>query len=347
MVRGEEDNVNSSGALRLGFAGTPAFAATIVQALIDNGYPPVIVYTKPDRPFGRGRKAAPSPVKVCAERAAIEICQPSSLRGVSLARHQLDAMVVAAYGLIVPPAMLTEPRHGCLNVHASLLPRWRGAAPVERAIIAGDEKSGVSIMQMAEGIDTGPVYLRRTLTIEPHWTGAALDRALAQLGADALLECLATLGSRDPVAQDETNASYAPKLTAADARVDWQCPAAAIARRIRALTERRPVTTTLADTRVRLLAAQVAATPADVAATPADVAAGTAGVTEAAGADSPPGTIVRLAKTYIGIATVDGTLNVQRLQLDRGSGRPLGARDAVNGYPQLFRVGARFDAITG
>lgn len=308
---------------RLGFAGTPVFAETILQALIEAGKPPVVVFTQPDRPFGRGRKSTPSLVKICAERAAIEVCQPVSLREVSLAAYRLDTLIVAAYGLIVPLSMLLEPRYGCLNVHASLLPRWRGAAPVERAIIAGDEQSGVSIMQMTEGIDTGAVYLKRALAIGPQWSGAALDKALARLGGEALLECLATLGSRDPVAQEEADATYAPKLTVADTHLNWQCSAVAIARRIRALADRLPVTVTLDDTRVRFLAAGYAPDPAAAA--------------------HVPGTIIRLDKQQIGIATGDGILQVQRLQLNRGGGRPLTVADAVNGYPRLFRTGARFD----
>ncbi len=315
----------SSGlAPRLGFAGTPQFAATILQALIQAEQTPVIVLTQPDRPFGRGRRKKPSAVKIVAESAGIEIRQPTTLRDVSVADCALDALIVAAYGLLVPPALLAEPRYGCLNVHASLLPRWRGAAPVERAMLAGDVTSGIAIMAMDKGLDTGPVYLSRALPIDPAWTGGELTQALALLGAQALLECLPGLADAQPTAQDEVEATYAAKLTSADAQVAWTASAEAIARQIRALTPRLPVHAMLADTRVRLLAAEVAS--------------GSEGQT------APPGSIIQAGKLGITIATGSGDLRLQRLQLNRGKGRPLSAAEAVNGYPALFFHGARFDA---
>ncbi len=312
---------------RLGFAGTPTFAATILEALIQADRAPVIVLTQPDRPFGRGRRLKPSAVKIVAEREGIEICQPTNLRGVSVADYALDALIVAAYGLLLPPALLAEPRYGAINVHASLLPRWRGAAPVERAMLAGDQTSGVAIMAMDEGLDTGPVYLSRSLPIDPAWTGGDLTQALAQLGAQVLLECLQGLADAQPTAQDEAGATYAAKLTSADARVDWTCSAEAIARRIRALTPRLPAYAVLTDTRVRLLRAEVAA--------------GTGA------ADAAPGTIIQADKHGITIATGNGHLLLQRLQLNRGKGQPLAAAAAVNGYPNLLCRGARFDADPG
>lgn len=312
---------------RLGFAGTPPFAATILQALIQAQRAPVIVLTQPDRPFGRGRRKKPSAVKTVAESAGIEICQPPNLRGFSLANYALDALIVAAYGLLLPPALLAEPRYGAINVHASLLPRWRGAAPVERAMLAGDATSGVAIMAMDEGLDTGPVYLSRALPIDPTWTGGDLTRALATLGAQALLECLAGLADRQPTAQDEAAATYAAKLTSTDARVDWTSSAATIARQIRALTPRLPARALLTDTRLRLHAAVAVAGSSDQTAA--------------------PGTIVQADKHGISITTGRGNLLLQRLQLNRGKGRPLTAADAVNGYPDLFCPGARFDADPG
>jgi methionyl-tRNA formyltransferase len=303
------------------------FAATILEALIQAEQAPVIVLTQPDRPFGRGRRLKPSAVKIVAEREGIEICQPPNLRGVSVADYALDALIVAAYGLLLPPALLAEPRYGAINVHASLLPRWRGAAPVERAMLAGDQTSGVAIMAMDEGLDTGPVYLTRPLPIDPAWTGGDLTQALAQLGAQALLECLQGLADARPTAQDEAGATYAAKLTSADARVDWTCSAEAIARQIRALTPRLPAYAVLTDTRVRLLRAEVAAGNS--------------------AADAAPGTIVQADKHGITIATGNGHLLLQRLQLNRGKGQPLAAAAAVNGYPNLLCRGARFDADPG
>jgi len=227
--------------LRILFAGTPDFAAVPLRRLIAEGFPPVAVFTQPDRPAGRGREPQASPVKQTALAAGIAVFQPPTLRTTE-ARDQVAAlapelMVVVAYGLIVPPDILEIPAHGCWNIHASLLPRWRGAAPIQRAIEAGDTETGICIMQMDAGLDTGPVLLRERIALDGSETGGSLHDRLAALGADGLLACLRRLAGGErlvPVAQPEQGVSYAGKLGKADARIDWSEPAAVLERRVRA-----------------------------------------------------------------------------------------------------------------
>jgi methionyl-tRNA formyltransferase len=305
---------------RLGFAGTPEFAATILDALITAGHTPLVVYTQPDRPAGRGRKSAPSPVKILAAQQGIEIRQPATLKGsgaaADLAALELDTLVVAAYGLILPEAILGGPRYGCINVHASLLPRWRGAAPVERAIMAGDPETGVSIMQMDAGLDTGPIIRQVGCLIEEATTGGELEATLARLGARCLLECLSDLGGLDPKPQDDTLATYAHKLTPADAGIDWTRTADAIERQVRALNPRMPATCWSGDLRIRVLRARATA-----------------------GQGGTPGRIIAADKSGIRVACQDSTLVMETVQLNRGRGRPLSAADAVNGYAAHFQEG--------
>jgi methionyl-tRNA formyltransferase len=312
-------------ALRIGFAGTPAFAARILQALLDGGSPPLTVYCQPDRPAGRGRRVQAPPVKALAEQAGIPVRQPQTLRSAAeaaeLADLRLDVLVVVAYGLILPPAVLAAPRFGCINVHASLLPRWRGAAPIERAILAGDTRTGVSIMQMDAGLDTGPVIAERSCPIGPDTDAVTLSRRLAELGAEALLDCLRRPPPWPSRPQPEVGVSYAGKLTREDARVEWRQPAAQIRRQVLALAHRMPPVAQLGAARVRLLAARA----------------------EQNLADSAPGTILEAGAAGIRVACGEGTLLIQRLQLNVGKGRPLDAGDAVNGYPALFRAGEHFE----
>ncbi len=226
--------------MHIAFAGTPELAASALRALIEAGYEIVLVLTQPDRPSGRGMKLTASPVKQLALAHAIPVHQPVSLTveaaQATLARANAEVMVVAAYGLLLPPAVLALPKYGCLNIHPSLLPRWRGAAPIERAILAGDEETGVSMMQMDEGLDTGPVLLTRAIPITPIDTGATLRAKLARLGADLIVEALAKLPKGDlrAVPQPVEGVTYADKLAKAEAVVDWSRPAAAIERKIRA-----------------------------------------------------------------------------------------------------------------
>jgi methionyl-tRNA formyltransferase len=222
-------------ALRVGFAGTPPFAATALTAILGAGFRVVTVLTRPDRPRGRGLKLTPSAVKSLALERGLALLQPATLNDqaarAELAAAALDVLVVAAYGLILPRPVLAAPRHGCVNIHASLLPRWRGAAPIQRAILAGDEISGVTIMRMDEGLDTGPMLLRRELEIVGKNAGQVTEE-LAKLGAAALVEWLDQ--PMTPEAQPNVGVTYAPKVDKAEARIDWSKPAEEIERQVRA-----------------------------------------------------------------------------------------------------------------
>ena len=224
------------------YAGTPDFAVPALQALCQQqALQPQLVLTQPDRPAGRGQQLQTSPVKQFASSRQLPLLQPESLRDADT-RQQLaalapDLIIVAAYGLLLPPDILNLPQHGCWNIHASLLPRWRGAAPIQQAIAAGDSHTGISIMQMQRGLDTGPVYLQRQLAIAADDTSGSLHDRLARLGAECLLQCISALQQGElpaPVAQDDTLATYAPRLRKSDARIDWHEPAEVIARKIRA-----------------------------------------------------------------------------------------------------------------
>jgi len=227
--------------LKLIFAGTPEFAVPTLQRLIDSQHEVVAVYTQPDRPAGRGRKMRASPVKQLAEAKGIQVMQPQSLKDESaineLRRFQPGLMIVVAYGLILPAEVLAIPEHGCLNVHASLLPRWRGAAPIQRAILAGDTTSGVTIMQMDEGLDTGDMLKFLEVTISDDMTAEGLHDKLAILGGDALLEVVDSIeeGNGPPaVQQDEQQANYAAKLSKTEAEINWALPAPQVLRLIKA-----------------------------------------------------------------------------------------------------------------
>src|SRR5690606_15102764 len=226
--------------LRIVFAGTPEFAARHLQALLDAGQSVIAVYTQPDRPAGRGQKLMPSPVKQLALQHGIAVYQPQTLRDpaaqAELAALQPELMVVVAYGLILPQAVLDIPRLGCINSHASLLPRWRGAAPIQRALQAGDVESGVTVMQMEAGLDTGPMLLKVSTTITAEDTGGSLHDRLATLGSQAVIEAVTKLaagGLRGEV-QDDTLATYAHKLNKDEARLDWSRPAVELERLVRA-----------------------------------------------------------------------------------------------------------------
>lgn len=226
--------------MRIVFAGTPDFALASLKALVASDRAPVAVLTQPDRPAGRGKKLTASPVKQYAEQQGIPVLQPVTLRGAEAAAElkalRPDVLIVAAYGLILPQNVLDIPSHGCLNVHASVLPRWRGAAPIQAAILAADEKTGVSLMAMTAGLDCGPVFHVDEITIGDEESAGELHDRLAALGATALVEYLDDILAGDMTAaeQDESLATYAPKIEKQDAAIDWSLPAAELARRVRA-----------------------------------------------------------------------------------------------------------------
>lgn len=306
----------------LAFAGTPAFARRALAALMAAGHRPRLVLTQPDRPAGRGRRRSPSAVKRLALDASLPVATPRRADEIeaALAGADPDLLIVAAYGLLLPAAALARPRLGCINVHASLLPRWRGAAPIERALIAGDEATGVSLMQMDEGLDTGPVLAQSRLPIGPRATGAALELALADLGARLLLQTLPILSQIIPRPQ-RGPATCAPKLGRQEAAANWRRSAWELDRRIRALAHRMPVFGTLGEVRVQMLAASAAPGASDAA----------------------PGTILPAGRKEILVACGEGALRLQALRLNRGKGNVLGPGEARNGFPQLFHPGARFD----
>ncbi|MGE5153430.1 MAG: methionyl-tRNA formyltransferase [Bdellovibrio bacteriovorus] len=300
--------------LRLVFAGTPEFAVPSLSALIAAGYELAAVYTQPDRPAGRGRRLQQSPVKALALAHGIPVCQPESLKRDPQARAELrhwspDLMVVVAYGLLLPVSVLETPSLGCVNVHASLLPRWRGAAPIQRAVLAGDPVSGVCIMRMEAGLDTGPVYLRRELELDPQETGGSLHDKLAALGAEALIAALPGIadGSLVPQPQDDAAVTYAHKLEKTEAQIDWAQPASAIERQVRAFDPWPVAQTGLQGETLRIWSAQALER-------------------EAAGV--APGTVVAAGRHEIAVATGAGTLLITRLQPP--GKRPMAAADFLN-----------------
>ncbi|MDW8260788.1 MAG: methionyl-tRNA formyltransferase [Gammaproteobacteria bacterium] len=298
--------------LRVAFAGTPEFAVAPLRAILASRHPLVGVLTQPDRPAGRGRQVAASPVKRVALAQGVPLAQPASLRSpedrAALASWQVDVLVVVAYGLILPPEALALPRLGCVNIHASLLPRWRGAAPVQRAILAGDAITGVTIMQMDAGLDTGPILLAESVPIGPDTDTPQLQATLSALGARLIVEALDGLaaGTLVPRPQPQSGVTYAPKLTRAEARLDFARPAVELARAVRALRPWPGAETVCAGTLLKLHAAQ----PLADAAVPCAAAARAAA--------RPPGTVLGIAASSAGPALAvlcgTGVLAIDRLQ---------------------------------
>jgi methionyl-tRNA formyltransferase len=249
------------GALRIVFMGTPAFAAVALKALVDSGHEILAVYSQPPRPKGRGMGTQKSPVHMLAEEQGIAVRTPASLRNAeeaaAFAALQADVAVVAAYGLILPKAILDAPRHGCLNIHASLLPRWRGAAPIQRAIMAGDAETGVTIMQMAEGLDTGAILMKATAAIDPDMNTGALHDLLAEVGAALIVHALDDLADLTPVPQPAEGVTYAAKITKEECRIDWRRSAAELDRHIRGLSPAPGAFTDLNGERLTVLAADL------------------------------------------------------------------------------------------
>ena len=246
--------------VRVVFMGTPEFAVPALRALAEAGHQIVCAYTQPPRPAGRGKKLMASPVQVAAEALGVLVRSPKSLRGeaeqAEFAALQADVAVVAAYGLILPQPVLDAPKHGCLNIHASLLPRWRGAAPIHRAVMAGDVETGVTIMQMEAGLDTGPMLHKVAVPVERKTTGELFGE-LGALGAAAMVEVLADLAAFPPEPQDDQQAIYAPKIDKAEAKIDWSAPAEVIERLVRGLAPFPGAWFELDGERVKLLLAEV------------------------------------------------------------------------------------------
>jgi len=294
------------------FAGTPEFAVPSLEALLDTPYSVVAVYTQPDRPSGRGRRLSPSPVKQVALRDGIPVLQPESLKPPAqqetLRQWDADLLVVAAYGLILPRTVLAIPRLGCINVHASLLPRWRGAAPIQRAIAAGDAETGVTIMVVEPKLDSGPMLAKASLPILPGESAGELHDRLARLGADALIQALPAIADRTAVAepQDEALVTYAEKLSKAEAELDWRQPALRLARLVRAYNPWPVAQTSLDGEVMRIWRAQVVA--------------GATGLS--------PGTVVAGTGKSLDVATGEGLLRVLELQMP--GGRRMAATDLLN-----------------
>ncbi|MDH4559596.1 methionyl-tRNA formyltransferase [Pseudomonas sp. BN411] len=305
--------------LRLVFAGTPEFAAEHLNALLGSRHQVIAVYTQPDRPAGRGQKLMPSPVKQLAVEHGIPVLQPPTLRDpaaqAELKALGADLMVVVAYGLILPQVVLDTPRLGCINSHASLLPRWRGAAPIQRAVQAGDAASGVTVMQMEAGLDTGPMLLKVTTPISAEDTGGSLHDRLAQLGPKAVLEAIEGLaaGTLKGEVQDDALANYAHKLNKDEARLDWSRPAVELERLVRAFNPWPICHSTLDGEPLKVLAAALG---------------------DGKGA---PGQILAASKDGLTVACGEGALRLTRLQLP--GGKPLNFADLFNSRREQFAVG--------
>ena len=316
--------------LRLIFAGTPDFAAAHLSALIDSEHEILAVYTQPDRPSGRGKKLLPGPVKTTAMAAGLPVLQPPSLKDEAaqqrLAGQGADLMIVVAYGLILPQAVLDAPRLGCLNVHASLLPRWRGAAPIQRAIEAGDKETGVTIMQMDAGLDTGDMLAKASLPISRTTSASSLHDEMAQIGPPLLLDVLATIEDHQRHAEQQRDelATYAHKLDKAEARLDWSQPAEQLARRVRAFNPFPVCYTLLADQRIRVW--QASAQPAT-------------------GSSAAPGSITDLRDNAIVVACGEGSLALESLQLP--GGKRLAVQELLKSRRDYFAPGTTFSLPGG
>ena len=314
--------------LKIIYAGTPEFAVPALKALINNGYNVCAVFTQPDRPAGRGQKMTGSAVKQVAEQHGIPIHQPTTLKDTeqqqAIANYKADLMVVAAYGLILPQIVLGLPRLGCFNIHASWLPRWRGAAPIQRAILAGDTETGISIMQMAAGLDTGDVICLEGCAIADNDTAETLHDKLAKLGGEAILDALQQIEKDDVVRTPQQNAlvTYAKKLTKQEAKLDWQQDALQLDRAVRAYNAWPVAFTELNGETIRIW--QARPLPAKT--------------------DKAPGTILGVDKEGIDVATGTGVLRLKKIQLP--GKKAMNVAEILNSNNPRFTVGAKFTSIS-
>lgn len=310
--------------MKIIFAGTPVFAATALEELIHAGHQIVMVLTQPDRPAGRGMKTVASAVKLLAQQHDLAILQPQTLKTpeiqAQLEALNADVMIVAAYGLILPQAVLGIPRQGCLNIHASILPRWRGAAPIQRALLAGDDETGITIMQMDAGLDTGNILLEHKIKIAPDDTAQSLHDRLSLLGALSIVEILVQLqqGELVPVVQNETQACYAAKITKAEAEIDWRLPAEQIDRVVRAFNPTPGAYTFFQGMVLKIWRAKIRA-----------------------GECGQPGEIVAAGRDGISVACGSGLLQVEMLQ--KPGGKKMNVADFLAG--NNFQPGERFSLV--
>lgn len=311
--------------LRVCFAGTPQFAADHLSCLLQDKQQIVGVYTQPDRPAGRGKRLHASPVKVLAQENALDVRQPSSLKDEvaqeEFRRLQPDLLIVVAYGLILPKTILEIPRLGCINVHASLLPRWRGAAPIERALLAGDKETGVTIMLMDEGLDTGPMLYRQLVSIDESDNSETLTNKLSCAGQEALLHTLHNLQSliEGKQKQDDSLSTYAMKIGKEESELDWTQKADVVNRIVRAGFGRVPAYSFIDGERIRILEAEVLNAQVHVA----------------------PGTILGVEREGMDVACDKSVLRVKQLQLPGKN--PWSAGDLLNSRNSLLATGRRFD----